>query len=104
MRGFTKITDRRSAWISRFFPKDCSFLHDTPNQTLQIIRTHLVKQLALAGEISFKYLSTDSCPIQANVKENNLKTIARDRFDKTKIPKRDLDCRPGTIVTFPFPS
>lgn len=81
-----------------------SFIHDTPNQTLQTIRTHLVKQLALTGEITFKYLSADSCPIQANVKENNLKTIARDRFDKTKIPKGDPECRLGTIVTFPSPA
>ncbi len=81
-----------------------SFLHDTPNQTLQTIRIHLVKQLALAGEITFKYLSADSCPIQANVKENNLKTIARDRFNKSKIPKGDPDCRLGTIVTFPSPA
>lgn len=81
-----------------------SFLHDTPNQTLQTIRIHLVKQLALAGEITFKYLSADSRPIQANVKENNLKTIARDRFVKSKIPKGDPDCRLGTIVTFPSPA
>jgi len=81
-----------------------SFLRDTPNQTLQTIRTHLVKQLALAGEITFKYLSANSCPIKANVKENNLKTIARDRFDKTKMPKGDPDCRLGIIVTFPSPA
>jgi len=81
-----------------------SFLRDTPNQTLQMIRIHLVKQLALAGEITFTYLSGDSCSILANVKENNLKTIARDRFDKTKLPKGDPDCRLGTIVTFPSPT
>jgi hypothetical protein len=81
-----------------------SFLRDTPNQTLQMIRIHLVKELALAGEITFQYLSGDSCPILANVKANNLKTIARDRFDKTKIPKGDPDCRLGTIVTFPSPT
>jgi len=81
-----------------------SFLHDTPNSSLQNIRIHLVKQLALAGEITFKYLSADSCPTEANVKENNLKTIARDRFDKSKIPKGDPDCRLGTIVIFPSPA
>lgn len=81
-----------------------SFLHDTPNSSLQNIRIDLVKQLISAGEITFKYLSSDSCPIEANVKENNLKTIARDRFDKSKIPKGDPDCRLGTIVTFPSPS
>jgi hypothetical protein len=81
-----------------------SFLHDTPNSSLQNIRIHLVKQLVLTGEITFKYLSADSCPIEANVKENNLKTIARDRFDKSKIPKGDPDCRLGTIVIFPSPA
>lgn len=81
-----------------------SFLHDTPNSSLQNIRIDLVKQLISAGEITFKYLSSDSCPIEANVKENNLKTIARDRFDKSKIPKGDPDCRLGTIVTFPSPT
>jgi hypothetical protein len=54
--------------VERFSP----FLHDTPNQTLQTIRTHLVKQLALTGEITFKYLSADSCPTQANVGESPL--------------------------------
>jgi hypothetical protein len=81
-----------------------SFLHDTPNSSLQNVRMDLVKQLASAGEITFKYLSGDSCPILANVKENNLKTIARDRFDKSKIPKGDPECRLGTIVTFPSPN
>jgi len=81
-----------------------SFLHDTPNSSLQNIRIDLVKQLISAGEITFKYLSSDSCPIKANVKENNLKTIARDRFDKSKIPKGDPDCRLGTMVTFPSPT
>jgi len=77
------------------------FLHDTPNSSLQEIRIELVNQLASAGEIGFQYLSADSCPIKANVKENNLKTIAHDRFDKNKIPKGDPDCRLGTIVTYP---
>jgi hypothetical protein len=81
-----------------------SFLNDTPNSSLQNIRIDLVKQLALTEEITFKYLSADSCPIKANVKENNLKTSARDRFDKSKIPKGDPDCRLGTIVTFPSPT
>jgi hypothetical protein len=48
-----------------------------------------------------RFLSTDSCQILANVKENNLKTIVKDRFDKSKILKGDPNCRLGVIIHFP---
>jgi transposase len=51
-----------------------AFLKDTPNQILQSVRENLVKELISAGQIEGKYISVDSCPIKANVKENNLKT------------------------------
>ncbi|MBA7693161.1 hypothetical protein ES703_101737 [subsurface metagenome] len=47
-----------------------------------------------------KYLSVDSCPIKANVKENNLKTNVRSRFVKGRPPKNDPDCRIGVFPTF----
>ncbi len=53
------------------------------------------------GEITGKFLSTDSCPVFAPVKENNLKTIVKDRFLKTKLPKGASDARLGIYVTFP---
>ncbi|HYA13413.1 MAG TPA: transposase [Syntrophales bacterium] len=81
-----------------------SFLRDTPNDTLQSIREDLVRKLIAAGEISGKFVSTDSCPIAANVKENNLKTVVKERFDKTKITKGDPDARLGVFVTFPSES
>lgn len=80
-----------------------TFLRDTPNYLLQAIRNNLVFQLVELKEISGKYLATDSCPIKANVKENNLKTVVKDRFDKTKHPKGDKESRLGVIVTFPNP-
>ena len=46
-------------------------------------------------------MAIDSCPILANVKENNLKTNAKNRFDKTIFPKGDLEARLGVIITFP---
>lgn len=77
-----------------------SFLKDTPNQTLQEIRKNLLLQLITLKQILGRLLSIDSCPIKANVKENNLKTSIKDRFDKTKLPKGDPDCRLGVIIHF----
>lgn len=81
-----------------------SFLRDMPNKILQSIREDLVAKLISCDEISGRFLSTDSCPVPVWVKENNLKTIVKDRFDKTKIPKGDSDARLGIIVTFPNPN
>jgi len=76
------------------------FLKDTDNKALGQIRISLVKKLLQLGIIKGKYLSVDSCPILANVKENNLKTSVRNRFIKSKPPKNDKDCRIGVFPTF----
>jgi hypothetical protein len=81
-----------------------SFLRDIPNDILQSIREDLIQKLIATGEISGKFVSTDSCPVAANVKENNLKTIVKERFNKTKTTKGDPDARLGIIVTFPTES
>lgn len=78
-----------------------SFVKDTPHQELAQIRNLLVHQLVDLKTIAGKFLSIDSCPILANVKENNLKTNVKNRFDKTNIPKGDQDARLGVIITFP---
>ena len=78
-----------------------SFLNDIPNKELAHIKNQLVRELIKLNAISGKYLSIDSCPILANVKENNLKTNVKNRFDKTKFPKGDPDARLGVIITFP---
>lgn len=75
-----------------------SFLKDTPNQFLQAVRESLVRELISCGCISGRYISADSCPIKANVKENNLKDSVAHRFDKTKVPKGDPDARLGAYV------
>lgn len=80
-----------------------SFLRDTPNQEFQAIRLKLVWELVNLSVITGKYMSIDSCNILANVKENNLKTAARNRFDKSRPPKGDPDARLGTMVHFPKP-
>jgi len=76
------------------------FLKDTDNKLLQDARVSLVKKLIELGIIKGKYLSVDSCPILANVKENNLKTNVRNRFAQSKHPKNDPDCRLGIFSTF----
>jgi transposase len=77
-----------------------SFLRDTPNSILQQIQQYLVLELISLREISGQFLSIDSCPIFANVKENNLKTTVKDRYDKAKNPAGDPDAKLGVIITF----
>jgi len=76
------------------------FLKDTDNKLLQEIRISLVRKLIGLGIIKGKYISVDSCPILANVKENNPKTSVRHRFVKDKPCKNDKDCRIGVFPTF----
>ena len=78
-----------------------SFLKDTPNQMLQAVREDLVKELICLGQIQGRYISADSCPIKANVRENNLKTSVPCRFDKSRIPKGDPDARLSAYAVFP---
>lgn len=63
-----------------------SFLKDSPNGLLETIRINLVNQLFQLKEISGNFLSIDSAAVPAVVKENNLKTCIKDRFDKNKPP------------------
>jgi len=78
------------------------FLKDMDNKILQEVRISLVKKLIECKIIKGKYLSVDSCPILANVKENNLKTNVKNRFKKGRPPKNDKDCRIGTYPTFVY--
>lgn len=80
-----------------------AFLQDTPNPILQDVKDLLIYELINIGEIKGIYISFDSCNIPSRVKENNLKTSCKDRFDKTKIPKGDKDCRLGVMVHFTNP-
>ena len=76
------------------------FLKDIDNKILDQIRVSLVKKLIDLKIIKGKYLAVDSCPILANVKENNLKASVRYRFIKDRLCKNDKDCRIGASPTF----
>jgi len=75
-------------------------LRNKDNEALQRIRENLVKCLIPSGEIKGGYLSLDACPIKANVKENNLKTNVKNRFNKKNIPQGDPDARLGVFAIF----
>lgn len=80
-----------------------SFLRDTANESLQIIKHHLVRELIKLGQIKGHFLSIDSCAIPVPVKENNLKTSVKDRFNKTKLLKGDPEARLGICIIFKQP-
>jgi len=75
-------------------------LRNKNNSALQKIRIQLVHELISMGLIRGEYLSIDSGPVLAKVKENNLKTNVKDRFNKERILKGDPDARLGIIVIF----
>jgi hypothetical protein len=76
------------------------FLRNKNNSALQKIRIQLVHELISLGLIRGNYLSTDSGPVLAKARENNLKTNVKDRFNKERILKGDPDTRLCVMVTF----
>ena len=80
-----------------------SFLHDASNEKLQSVQQTLVKKLISSKVITGKTIAIDSCPIVVSLKENNLKTSMKDRFDKTQIPAGDPDARLGVMIHYPSP-
>ncbi len=79
------------------------FLRSSHNEELQVIRLFLVHQLIEEKVITGESISIDSCPIEANVRENNLKTSVKTRFDKNHRPPGDPDARLGIKIHYPQP-
>ena len=79
------------------------FLRSNPNGYFQNVRKLLVQELINEGVISGTGIGFDSCPIEANVKENNLKTSIKDRYDKHRLVSGDKDARLGVSIHFPSP-
>lgn len=79
------------------------FLRDTDNRDLQTLRRLLVQHLIDEKVITGNTIAMDSCAIEANVQENNLKTAVSDRFDKTRRPRGDPDARLGIKLFYPQP-
>ena len=79
------------------------FLRSTPNTELQTVRKSLVRELIPEGVITGEGAALDSCPIEVPVRENNLKTSVKDRYDKEHYPSGDTEARLGVMVYFPKP-
>lgn len=79
------------------------FLRSNPNGYFQIVRKLLVQELINEGVIRGTGIGFDSCPIEASVKENNLKTSIKDRYDKHRLVSGDKDARLGVSIHFPSP-
>jgi len=79
------------------------FLRDTDNQILQAVRWQLINTLIEEEVIKGERIAVDSCPIPVQVKQNNLKTSVKDRFDKAQRLSIDTEARLGIMVHFPNP-
>lgn len=80
-----------------------SFLRDTHNKELKTVHQQLVQALIDVGVIKGSCIAIDSCPIVAQLRENNLKTSLANRFDKTRRPAGDADARLGVMIHYPTP-
>ena len=80
-----------------------NFLRANPNGYFQSIRKSLLRELIESGAISGSSIALDSCPIEAFVKENNLKPSVKNRYDKQLLPSGDKDARLGISIHFPSP-
>lgn len=76
------------------------WLRSTDNEVFQTIRLQLVRSLVNEHVCTGRILALDSCPIQSPVRENNLKTAVRDRFNKTRFPKADATARLGVLASY----
>jgi hypothetical protein len=76
------------------------WLHATDNAALQAIRVELVRCLLNERASKGRILALDSCPILSPVRENNLKTAVRDRFNKLRFPKADPTARLGVLASY----
>ena len=94
MLGFHPL---RLPQVENFF----TFLRDTENRIFKKVRDSLVSELIELKKIKGTYLTFDSSNIPAKVKENNLKTSIKDRFDKTKKLKGGPESRLSIMVYFP---
>jgi hypothetical protein len=102
--GFRLVPDPSQPWgfdCERSLPCHRHFsrvLRELPNACLQFLLKSSVQvlQAALPGALAFgEEISLDTKHILAWVKENNPKCFVEDRFDKTKQPTGDPDCKLG---------
>jgi len=103
--GFPLVSSRQFSWgfdVEASLPTERHFariLRRLPNASLQFLLDETVRllQAELATEVEDfgQAISLDTKHIIAWVKENNPKAYIKDRYDKTKQPTGDPDCKLG---------
>lgn len=103
--GFPLVADRRQPYgfdAQASLPTERHFtrlLRIMPNRVLQFLLAESVRlilmELAARAVPAPQCISLDTKHILAWVKENNPKQYVEDRYDKSKQPKGDPDCRLG---------
>jgi hypothetical protein len=80
-----------------------AFLRTTDNGLLQAVRLKLLKNLLAEKNLAGRSVALDSCPIPSPVRENNLKTAVRDRFNKERFPKAGPTAILGVLTSYVSP-
>jgi hypothetical protein len=80
-----------------------AFLRSNPNGYFQVVRKSLLQELINECIVSGSGIALDSCPIEATVKENNLKASVKDRYNKQRLVSGDKDARLGVSIHFREP-
>jgi hypothetical protein len=103
--GFPLVTSRHASWgfdVEASLPTQrhlTRMLRGIPNAALQFLLADTIRLILLElrklGIAAGECVSLDTKHIIAWVKENNPKAYVEDRYDKTKQPAGDPDCRLG---------
>lgn len=71
------------------------FIRELNNDLLKKLMKSQVLKLSEMGIIDTSFIALDSTPVNANTRQNNPKSFAKNKFSKDNQPKSDKDCGLG---------
>lgn len=71
------------------------FIRELNNDLLKKLMKSQVQKLSEMGIIDTSFIALDSTPVNANTRQNNPKSFAKNKFSKDNQPKSDKDCGLG---------
>lgn len=71
------------------------FIRELNNDLLKKLMKSQVLKLSKMGIIDTSFIALDSTPVNANTRQNNPKSFAKNKFSKDNQPKSDKDCGLG---------
>ena len=71
------------------------FIRELNNDLLKKLMKSQVLKLSEMGIIDTSFIALDSTPVNANTRQNNSKSFAKNKFSKDNQPKSDKDCGLG---------